>query len=296
MSSFWSNWITAITVGNILACVWLIWWTMKKRPGESAEGDVTGHSWDGDLQEFNNPLPRWWLWMFYITIVFALGYLYLYPGLGNYKGALDWSDTNQWESEMAAAKEKYDPIYAQFREVAVPELAKNTEATDMGKRLYLTYCVQCHGSDARGFKGYPNLTDNDWLWGGSPDMIKHSIVHGRKAVMPAWQPILGDDGVDKVTEYVLQISGRKADAAKAEEGKALYMANCMACHNPDGSGNQFLGAPKLTDNVWLYGKSRSAIKKTIVEGRNGVMPAWQEMLGDDKIHVLTAYVYSLSQE
>ncbi len=251
MSSFWSNWITAITVGNILACVWLIWWTMKKRDGESAEGDVTGHSWDGDLQEFNNPLPRWWLWMFYITIIFAFGYLYLYPGLGNYKGALNWTDTNQWEGEMAAAKEKYDPIYAQFRDVAIPELAKNTEATDMGKRLYLTYCIQCHGSDARGFKGYPNLTDNDWLWGGSPEMIKHSIALGRKAVMPAWEPILGADGVDKVAEYVLQLSGRKADAAKAEEGKPLYMANCMACHNPDGSGNQFLGAANLTDNIWL---------------------------------------------
>ena len=181
MSSFWSNWITVITVGNILACVWLIWWTMRKRDGESAEGDVTGHSWDGDLQEYNNPLPRWWLWMFYITIIFGLGYLYLYPGLGNYQGALGvetadgtkaWSAQSQYEHEMMMAKQKYDPIYAQFRDVSVEELAKNTEANDMGKRLYLTYCIQCHGSDARGSKGYPNLTDTDWLYGGTPDAIK----------------------------------------------------------------------------------------------------------------------------
>ncbi len=163
-------------------------WTMKKRDGESAEGDVTGHSWDGDLQEFNNPLPRWWLWMFYITLIFSAAYLYFYPGLGNYKGALNWSQEGAWEAEMADAKAKYDPIYAQYRDVAVPELAKNTEATDMGKRLFLTYCIQCHGSDARGSKGYPNLTDDDWLWGNSADhdQAQHrawaepvSCLHGR---------------------------------------------------------------------------------------------------------------------
>jgi cytochrome c oxidase cbb3-type subunit 3 len=296
MSAFWSNWITVLTVGNIVACFWLILWTMKKRDDESAVGDVTGHSWDGDLQEYNNPLPRWWLWMFYITLIFSAGYLYLYPGLGNYEGALGWSQEKAHADEMAAAKEKYDPIYAQFRNVAVPELAKNTEATDMGKRLYLTYCIQCHGSDARGSTGYPNLTDNDWLWGSSPDMIKHSIAMGRQGVMPAWEPIIGAEGVDQVAEYVLQLSGRKADAEKAEKGKAIYTANCMACHNPDGSGNQFLGAARLSDNIWLYGKSPSAIRKTIAEGRNGKMPAWQKMLGDDKVHVLTAYVYSLSQQ
>lgn len=296
MSTFWSNWITAITVINIVACLWLILWTMKKRDGESAEGEVTGHTWDnGELAEYNNPLPRWWLWMFYITLAFGAGYLYLYPGLGNYQGALNWSKEGQWEAEMAAAKEKYDPIYAQYRDVAIPELAKNGDATAMGKRLYLTYCVQCHGADARGSKGFPNLTDGDWLWGGTPEMITASIKNGRQGAMPAWQPILGDEGVDNVTEYVLQLSGRKADADKAGKGKDLFMTNCAACHNPDGSGNQFLGAAALNDNIWLYGKSRSAIVETIANGRNGVMPAWQKMMGDDKIHVVTAYVYSLSQ-
>jgi len=296
MSTFWSNWITVITVVNIVACFWLIMWTMKKRPGESAEGDVTGHSWDnGSLQEYNNPLPRWWLWMFYLTLIFAAGYLYLYPGLGNYQGALNWTQQNQWDAEMATAKEKYDPIYAQYRDVAIPELAKNQDAVAMGKRLYLTYCVQCHGSDARGSKGYPNLTDNDWLWGDTPALITQSIAAGRVGTMPAWEPILGKEGVDNVAEYVLTLSGRKADAAKAEKGKAIYVANCVACHNPDGSGNQFLGAANLSDNVWLYGKSRSAIVETITVGRAGKMPAWQKMLGDDKIHVVATYVYSLSK-
>ncbi len=297
MSTFWSNWITAITVINMAACLWLVLWTMKKRDGESAEGDVTGHSWDnGELQEYNNPLPRWWLWMFYITLVFGAGYLYLYPGLGNYKGALNWTAANQWDAEMATAKEKYDPIYAQYRSVAIPELAKNAEANAMGKRLYLTYCVQCHGADARGSKGFPNLTDNDWLWGDSPEMITQSIANGRLAAMPAWEPILGAEGVANVTEYVLTLSGRKADADMAAKGKDVYMANCMACHNPDGSGNQFLGAARLNDNIWLYGKSKSAIAETIAKGRNGKMPAWQKMMGDDKVHVVTSYIYSLSQK
>jgi cytochrome c oxidase cbb3-type subunit 3 len=296
MSTFWSNWITAITVINIVACLWLILWTMKKRDGESAEGEVTGHTWDnGELAEYNNPLPRWWLWMFYITLAFGAGYLYLYPGLGTYQGALNWTKEGQWEAEMATAKEKYDPIYAQYRDVAIPELAKNGDATAMGKRLYLTYCVQCHGADARGAKGFPNLTDNDWLWGGTPEMITASIVNGRQGAMPAWQPILGDEGVDNVTEYVLQLSGRKADTDKAAKGKDIYMVNCVACHNPDGSGNQFLGAARLNDNIWLYGKSRSSIVETIANGRNGVMPSWTKLMSEDKIHVVTAYVYSLSQ-
>ncbi|MGD2117259.1 MAG: cytochrome-c oxidase, cbb3-type subunit III [Chromatiales bacterium] len=269
---------------------------MKKRAGESAEGDVTGHTWDGDLQEYNNPLPRWWLWMFYITLIFAAGYLYLYPGLGNYKGALNWTAQSQWQEEMADAKEKYDPIYAQYRNVAIEDLAKNPDATAMGKRLFLTYCVQCHGSDARGSTGYPNLTDDDWLWGNAPDRIQESIAQGRTGAMPAWQPILGDEGVDNVVEYVLTLSGRKADASKAEAGKALYDVNCIACHNPDGSGNQFLGAARLTDDTWLYGKSKSAIRKTIAEGRQGKMPAHGKLLGSDKVHVLAAYVYSLSQK
>ena len=195
---------------------------------------------------------------------------------------------------MQTAEAKYGPIYAQYRDVPVPALAKNEDAVGMGKRLYLTYCMQCHGSDARGSAGFPNLADNEWQWGGEPQAIKTSIVNGRTAVMPAWEAVIGKEGTEQVTAYVMQLSGRDADPAEAEAGKQVYNQNCMACHGPDGTGNPALGAPDLTDDVWLYGGSPGVIKKTVLEGRQGVMPAWQEKLSADKIHLLTAYVYSLS--
>lgn len=299
MSQFWSLWIIVLTVLNILGCLWLIRWTMKKRAGESAQGDVTGHTWDGDLQEFNNPLPRWWLWLFYITLVFAAGYLALYPGLGKFQGMLGWSSHgSQYDSEMARAAEKYDPIYKQYAAVAVAELATKPEyqeARDMGKRLFLTYCMQCHGSDAGGARGFPNLMDGDWLWGGSEEQIRVSIAAGRNGVMPA-HAHLDEATIDNLANYVASLSGRNTDAAKTEAGKEAFLASgCIACHGMDGKGNQILGAPNLTDKTWLYGASLGTIKQSIAGGRNGVMPAHEELLGNDKVHLLTAYVYSLSQ-
>ncbi|MCB1724805.1 MAG: cytochrome-c oxidase, cbb3-type subunit III [Gammaproteobacteria bacterium] len=307
MSPFWSVWIIVLTVANILGCLWLIRWTMRKRADESAQGDVTGHTWDGDLQEYNNPLPRWWLWLFYITLVFAAVYLALYPGLGSFKGFFGWSSGNtlsadsgsQYSGEMAKAAEKYDPIYKQFAAVAVADLAAKPEyqeARAMGKRLFLTYCMQCHGSDAGGSRGFPNLTDADWLWGGTPEQIQASITNGRMGVMPA-HAHLGDEKIDQVATYVMSLSGRNVDAAKATAGKETFMsAGCIGCHGLDAHGNQALGAPNLTDNTWLYGGSEGAIKQTIANGRNGVMPPHKDLLGDEKVHLLTAYVYSLSQK
>jgi cytochrome c oxidase cbb3-type subunit 3 len=300
MSSFWSGWIIVLTVGNILGCLWLIRWTMKKRAGEAAQGDVTGHTWDGDLQEFNNPLPRWWLWLFYITLIFAAGYLALYPGLGNFGGLLGWtSHGSQYEAEMQAAAEKYDPIFKQYAAVAVTDLASKDEyqeARDMGKRLFLTYCMQCHGSDAGGSRGFPNLTDGDWLWGGAPEQIRVSIANGRTGVMPA-HAHLGDEQIDNLANYVVSLSGRDADATKVAAGQEAFMTSgCIACHGMDGKGNQLLGAPNLTDPTWLYGASVGAIKQTLEKGRNGVMPAHQDLLGTEKVHLLTAYVYSLSNQ
>jgi cytochrome c oxidase cbb3-type subunit 3 len=300
MSDFWSIWIIVLTVANILGCLWLIRWTMKKRTGEAAQGDVTGHTWDGDLQEYNNPLPRWWLWLFYVTLVFAAVYLALYPGLGKFQGLLGWSSHGtQYEAEMAKAADKYDPIFKQYAAVAVTDLATKAEyqeAREMGKRLFLTYCMQCHGSDGGGARGFPNLRDGDWLWGGNPDQIKVSIAAGRNGVMPP-HAHLSEEQIDQVTTYVQALAGRDVDAAAAESGKEVYMtAGCIACHGMEGTGNQLLGAPNLTDNTWLYGGSPGAIKQTIVKGRNGIMPAQSELLGEDKVHLLTAYVYSLSQE
>jgi len=292
LSTFWVGWIIVLTVANIIFCFWLIWWTMKKRAGEAATGDVTGHVWDGDLQEYNNPLPRWWLWMFYGTLFFAIAYYVLYPGL--WGGVLGWSKEGQYEAEMTKAEEKYGPIFAQFANVAVPELAKNDEAVGMGKRLFLTYCMQCHGSDAHGSKGFPNLADGDWLWGGSPDEIKASIANGRAGVMPPHEAILGEQGVNEVANYVLTLSGGDADPALATAGQERFSTVCAACHMPDGTGNKMLGAPNLTDNTWLYGSDIEDIKMTISGGRQGKMPAHKDLLNSDKIHLLTAYVYSLS--
>jgi cytochrome c oxidase cbb3-type subunit 3 len=307
MSGFWNIWIIVLTVANILGCWWLIRWTMRSRAGESKQGDVTGHTWDGDLQEYNNPLPRWWLWLFYITLIFAAGYLALYPGLGKFQGFLGWSSGNtlgsiegsQYGGEMAAAAQKYDPIFKQFAAVAVADLAAKPEyqeAREMGKRLFLTYCMQCHGSDAGGARGFPSLNDNDWLWGGAPEQIKTSIAAGRMGVMPPHAHI-GDGKIDQVATYVMSLSGRDVDAAKAEAGKEVFMTTgCIGCHGMDGTGNPMLGAPNLTDNTWLYGGSAGAIKQTLSKGRNGVMPAHQDLLGEEKVHLLTAYVYSLSKQ
>ena len=272
MSDFWSIWITVITLGNVLACFWLVWWASKPHQINVEEGDVTGHKWDG-LEELNNPLPRWWLWLFYATIIFTMIYFVLYPGLGNFKGVFNWSQQGQHAAEMAAAEEKYGPIFEQYSGQDIPTLAANTEAVEVGKRLYLNHCAVCHGSDAGGAPGFPSLADNDWLWGSSPEQIKASIANGRNAVMPAHGPILGDEGVKDVTEYVASLSGRDHDAAMAEKGKEKFGQICVACHMPDATGNQALGAPNLTDSIWLYDSTTAGIEQSIRDGRNGIMPA-----------------------
>jgi cytochrome c oxidase cbb3-type subunit 3 len=294
MSSFFNWWIIVITLGNIAACWWLIRWTSRPQAGEAAQGEVTGHVWDEDLQEYNNPLPRWWLWLFYITIVFSLGYLVLYPALGTFDGVLGWSQTNQYEGEVAAAEAKYGPIFEQYAARDLPGLAKDPEARKVGQRLFLNYCATCHGSDAGGAPGFPNLRDGDWLYGGSPQAIKASIMDGRNGIMPPFGPALGEQGVEEVADYVMSLSGRKTDPRLAAAGKPKFEAMCAACHMADGTGNQMLGAPNLTDNIWLYGGSPGVIKKTITDGRSGRMPAHGDFLGEDKVHVLAAYIYGLS--
>ncbi len=293
MNSFFNWWVIVITLVNIFACYWLIKWTMKKRPDEAESGTATGHTWDG-LQELNNPLPRWWLWLFYITIIFGLGYLVAFPGLGNFQGMMGWSSHGQYDDEVAAADAKYQPIFAAFAATSIPDLSKDAEALKAGERLYSNYCSQCHGSDARGARGFPNLTDNDWIWGGEPEQIKSTIVNGRGGLMTPWGPILGEQGVEDTANYVQLLSGRDVDAASAEAGKAHFNMYCAACHGADGTGNQMLGAPNLTDDIWLHGSSAGAIKKIINEGKNGAMPALGEFLGNDKSHLLAAYIYSLS--
>jgi cytochrome c oxidase cbb3-type subunit 3 len=293
-SEFWPWYIGGIVIVSIVALFILIRWMSG---GETtAKPETMGHVWDEDLAEYNNPLPGWWLKMFYITLFFGIGYLILYPGLGFYQGVLGWTELEQYEREIKAAEEAHGPMYAAFEKQDIATLAKDPEAMKTGARLFATYCTQCHGSDARGAKGFPNLRDNDWLWGGDPASIKATILNGRSGIMPAWKAALGgEQGVKQVAAYVMSLSGRQVDQALASAGQQKF-GICVGCHGADGKGNTALGAPNLTDDTWLYGASPRAIEDSIANGRNGRMPAHKEFLGEAKVHLLASYVYSLSAE
>jgi cytochrome c oxidase cbb3-type subunit 3 len=293
-SSFWNWYIIIPTVGGIIACFLLIrWLSTDIKPGDLAKS--MGHVWDEDLEELNNPLPRWWLGMFYITLVFGSIYLVLYPGLGTFSGVLGWTSTNQYEREMDLADARFGPLFEKYQAMDIAAVADDADARRMGERLFVNYCATCHGSDARGARGFPNLRDNDWLYGGSPDVIEETILNGRNGVMPAWEAALGGaDGVSDMTQYVFSLSGRNVDLAAANRAAEKYQMLCVACHGADGTGNQALGAPNLTDNVWLYGSSATRVSETIARGRNGQMPPHKDFLGEAKVHLLAAYVFSLS--
>lgn len=295
MSTFWSIWITVIVLGTIFGCTWLLLSTRKSQTSDVETDRTMGHSFDG-IEEYDNPLPKWWFYLFISTIVFALGYLALYPGLGNYKGLLGWTSVNQWEAEVAEADALYGPIYAQYGKIAVPELADEDDAMKIGQRLFANNCAVCHGSAARGQVGFPNLTDNDWLHGGSPEAILHTLNNGRMAVMPAKgvMPNMTDTQVDQVVNYVLSFSDRAKDPAAVEAGKAVFMQGCAACHGADGKGMHAVGAPNLTDNVWLYGSTYDWIRKAVVNGLQNQMPSQSGRLSQDQIQILAAYVYGMS--
>jgi cytochrome c oxidase cbb3-type subunit III len=291
-SGFWDVYIAVITVVSIVACaVFLKSQSVRKVSGEA---ETTGHVWDEDLGEYNNPLPRWWSWLFYLTIFFSLGYLVLYPGLGSWKGLLGWSQVAQLEAEVKRAEQRFGPMYEKFAATEIGELIKNPEALATGQRLFLNHCAQCHASDARGTRGFPNLADNDWLWGGDPKSIRTSISDGRNGIMPPFAAALGENGVKDVAHYVMSLSGRATDSIRVARGKPVFAANCAACHGADGKGNRALGAPNLTNKVWLHGAGEDSILETIGKGRNSQMPAHKGLLSEAKIHLLAAYVYSLT--
>jgi len=295
-SGGWSLYVAVLTLVSVIGCAVFLKITSVKRDGAVDKIDTMGHTWDGDLAEYNNPMPKWWMWLFYLTVAFGVVYLILYPGLGSFAGVWGWSSVGQYQAEQQRAEAQYGPIFAKYAQQDLKALSQDPDAHKMGERLFLTYCAQCHGSDARGAKGFPNLTDNDWLYGGEPEKIQESIANGRAGMMPPMgEAIGGEQGVKEVANYVLSLSGANHDAALAAAGKPKFETVCGACHTPAGTGNQTLGAPNLTDKTWLYGGSEKTIVETITKGRNGHMPAHKDMLGDAKVHLLAAYVYSLSQ-
>jgi cytochrome c oxidase cbb3-type subunit 3 len=318
MSIFWTIWITVITLIVIIGSAVLLRATTKNNTGVE-EGEPMPHTFDG-IQEMNNPLPKWWVGLFWFSIVIGLIYSVAFPNYtANWNGLLDWTSSeqglksleeskelaksshSQYQREMNSADEKYGVVFKQLAYTEngeykdITDIAQDPEAIKVGQRLFLHNCSQCHGSDARGSTGFPNLTDNDWLYGGEPATIKQTLMKGRKGQMPAWKDILGEQGVKEVTSYVLQLSGRRVNAVEAQKGEKLF-ASCVACHGSDGKGIHAMGAPNLTDTNWLYGGSRKAVEDTINNGRNGVMPAWEKILSEDKIHIISAYVYSLSNQ
>lgn len=294
-SSFWPLFISAITVLGILGCALLLWVTNKTKV-QPTQDMSTGHVWDGNLREMNNPLPRWWVWMFIITIVFSVIYLIIYPGLGSYRGELGWTQVGQYEEEMAKANEVIEPLYAKFVAMSPEEVAADEQAMAIGGRLFLNNCAQCHGSDARGSKGFPNLTDNDWLHGGAPENIKTTLTNGRIGMMPPMAAAVGnEEDVLNVANYVLSLSNSQHDATRAELGKEKFML-CAACHGTEGTGNQMIGAPNLTDGVWLHGAGEKNIVAMINNGKTNQMPAQAEKLSEAQIHVLTSYIWGLSNK
>lgn len=292
-SNFWSVYVTVITVVGIAACLLLLWFSGKAKAMTSND-NTTGHVWDGDLREMNNPLPRWWVWLFIITIVFSAIYLAMYPGLGTSAGKLGWTQQGQYEAEMSKGAKEVAPLYAKFAGMSPEDMSKDPQAMGIGERVFMNNCAQCHGSDARGSKGFPNLTDGDWLYGGTPDAIKETLTKGRIGNMPPMAAAVGSpDDVKNVAHYVLSLSGSPHDSLRASLGKAKFGA-CAACHGMDGKGNQALGAPNLTDDIWLHGYGENAIVAMINNGKVNQMPAQEGKLSESQIQVLASYVWSLS--
>ena len=291
--NFWHLFVAGVTLVGIIACLILLWFSGKAK-AMTANDNTTGHVWDGDLREMNNPLPRWWVGLFVITVIFALVYLAMYPGAGNNAGQFGWTSAGQYKAEVDKANAEVAPLYAKFSGMSVEEVSKDPQAMAIGDRLFMNNCAQCHGSDARGSKGFPNLTDADWLHGGSPEKIKETLTQGRIGQMPPMAAAVGSpEDVRNVAHYVLSLSGSPHDSLRASLGKSKFGA-CAACHGMDGKGNLALGAPNLTDDIWLHGWGENAIVAMINNGKTNQMPAQASKLTEGQIHVLASYVWGLS--
>lgn len=291
----WGYYIAIVSIVGIIWCVWLLFSQRKTKVSFKADGSVsdTGHEWDG-LRELNNPLPRWWMWMFLLACIFAAVYLFLYPGLGSYKGQLGYSTSGEYAESIQKANAELKPLYAKYMGMPIEQVALDPQANEIGQRLFLNSCSQCHGSDAGGGKGFPNLTDKDWLYGGEPEIIRTTIQKGRGGVMPSFKGSLDGGQIVDVANYVRSLSGLAADQIKVGRGETVFKNNCVGCHGGSGTGSTAVGAPNLTDKIWLYGGSEATIIETVTKGRGGKMPAHEQILTPEKIQLLTAYVWGLS--
>ena len=299
MSMGWTWYVIALVALNIFGCVWLLWWTARRKPGDPKPED-TLHTWDGDIREYNKPLPRWWINLFYLTIIFAIGYIFWYGGLGNIPGYSGWSSQKEHAAEKAVEDAKLEQTFKPYAGKSIDVLAKDPKALALGRSIFGNTCATCHGSSGQGATGYPNLTDDIWHWGGSPDKVLETVLDGREGVMPEWGTVLtgmgGPEAVDYTIAYVRTLSAPETlqNNFMAAQGKKLYEGVCVACHGIDGKGNQDLGAPDLSDAYWMYGSSRESLRKTISEGRHGSMPAHRDLLGETRVRLVAAYVWSLS--
>ena len=299
MSSGWSAFVIALAAFNILGCAWLLWWTSKRRPGDPKPED-TSHYWDGDITEYNKPMPRWWINGFYLAIAFGIGYLFWYGGLGSHPGISGWSSQGEHALDKVAADARLEETFRPYRDQPLPVLARDPQALALGRSIFANTCATCHGSSAQGAIGYPNLTDDIWHWGGAPERVLQTVLDGREGVMPPWGQVLtgmgGDNAVDYVVAYVRSLGdpARMRNNFMAAQGKQLYDGVCVACHGVDGKGNAEMGAPDLTDGYWLYGSSREALRQTIIDGRHGSMPAHRGLLGETRGRLVAAWVWSLS--
>lgn len=293
MSIFWSGYIILLVVITLLICCFVLM-SCTKQPLVLDAKNTTGHSYDG-IEEFNNPLPRWWMWLFWMTVVIGIIYLMLYPGLGKFKGMLNWTSQKQYNTQRVFAKKEYEPIFKKYYKEPIVILAKDPKAMQIAQRLFANNCAGCHGINAQGAVGFPNLTDDDWLHGGTPEIIETTILNGRTGIMPPMgQAIGGEEGIAEVTAYIRSLNGFRADQTQLVKGLVKFQTVCAACHGQDARGNTAIGAPNLANNIWLYGRDEETISETIRNGRSGQMPAQKEKLGVERVHLLAAYVYSLS--
>jgi len=295
VDGFWGYYIASIVLLGIVWCLWLLFsqrqWLQRDKEGPVED---TGHVWDGDLRELNNPVPRWWTWMYVLFCVFGLGYLVLYPGLGTFPGLLGYTTAQEVSADQVRHVESVRPLYAKFDQMSIPEIARNPEAQQIGQRLFLNNCAQCHGSDAKGSPSFPNLIDGDSQWGRTPEDIQTTIAKGRNGIMPGFAGVIDSAAASDVANYVRSLSGLAHNQLASIRGQRVYMQQCAACHGADGKGNKALGAVNLTDSVWLYGSSEARIVEAIMQGRNNMMPAQEHILTPEQIRMLTAWVWGLT--